>query len=95
MSRTKYHAESLDEVEIGGIFKKINSDKVIVADEMAKEDFFASVAGGWNGRQGSSPFLCVKLGKHLDHNYAAFCLSSSFLIRVISKYRRSTHLAVT
>ena len=51
MSRTKYHAESLDEVEIGGIFKKINSDKVIVADEMAKEDFFASVAGGWNGRQ--------------------------------------------
>ena len=51
MSKRKYHAESLDQVEIGGIFKKINSDKVIVADEIAKEDFFASVAGGWSGRQ--------------------------------------------
>ena len=39
MSKRKYHAESLDQVEIGGIFKKINQDKVIVADEMAKEDF--------------------------------------------------------
>jgi hypothetical protein len=45
MSKRKHHAESLDQVGIGGLFKKINSDKVIVADEMAKEDFFASVAG--------------------------------------------------
>ena len=45
MSKRKYHAESLDQVEIGGIFKKINSDKVIVAVDVAKEDFFASVAG--------------------------------------------------
>jgi hypothetical protein len=45
MSKRIYHAESLDQVEIGGFLKKTNLDKVIVADEMAKEDLFAGVAG--------------------------------------------------
>jgi hypothetical protein len=34
----------LDQLETGGTFKKINSDKVTVAVDVVKEDFFADVA---------------------------------------------------
>ena len=48
----------------------------------------------WAEAMVKSRFVC-KIEKHLHHHYAAFCSVSSFLIRVISKYRRFAHLAAT
>ena len=46
MGKRKYHSVSLDQIEISTVLKKIDTNRIIVSIDAAKEDFFAGIADG-------------------------------------------------